>query len=243
MQVSFGKNKSYVIESQADAIAISFSESGETFPGGNSPFWQLDIYALTQESRVFVGTVFTVPPPNGTFLSRIIAYAICPGARGWAIEATGPDDDFTGVWQGRVYGELRAHPVCECVAFGITPGVYRIAGRTLVSSGPVLGGQATRTDFTSAIAFTGAQGSNDTAVPLWLMFFDATIVPPDGAQPTDGLSFNLPPSASFSYIAPLNGLFFKNGLTWAASTTPGFLTLYVAAVGAPMPRVTTYATW
>jgi hypothetical protein len=247
LQISFGKNQSYQLDAKSDAIAISLSESGENY-GNAAPSWRLDIYALTLVARIYVGTINTVAAVNGIALSRVIAYAICPGARGWAIEPKGPNSDPGGEFSGRVYAELHAHALICCDAFGLAPGVFRPLGRTIWNG--VIASEAgadttaptadARTDFTTPIALARVFGSNESAARAWLMFFDSVGTPANGTQPLHGLSFDLAVGQSFDWTAPQNGVFFANGLTWALSTTPNTLTLAVGGGGA---RVTTLGQW
>lgn len=246
MQLSFGKNQSYQLAEKSDAIAISLSESGEDY-GNAAPSWELSIYAITAVGRIYVGTINTVAAVNGIALARVIAYAICPGARAWAIEPKGPKTDPGGEFSGRVFAELHAHALGCCDAVGLGPGVFRPIGRSIIngSTASEHGGDTTaplanaRTDFVTPIAFAGAQGSNESGAQAWLMFFDSVATPANGAQPVHGLAFNLPAGASFNFVAPANGIFLANGLTWALSTTAATLTL-AAGTGA---RVTTFAQW
>jgi len=250
VRITLGQNTSYQVAQPADAIAISLSEDGQTF-GASSPSWQLDIYAGTEDGRYYVGTLNTVAAVNGRFLARVVGYAIAPGARSWNLEATGP---AAGPAAGGVfYADLRVHPVVSAPA-GFGAGVFRVLGRTIINGGigTETGGDNTaplansRTDFTNAIVFTGAFGYNAEpsgepgTADIWIMFFDSATVPANGTEPTDGLAFQVPPDATFNFVAPGNGIFFRNGLTWAVSTTPDTLTL---AVGPAAARVVTLAEW
>lgn len=251
MQITLGQNQSYQLAEEADAIAITLSENPSTLNPATDiyPSWQLDVYAGSEEGRNYVGTINTVAGVNGAFPARIVAYAICPGARSWSIEPTGPAVAPNTENPGPAFAELRAQPVQQgCCAFGITPGVFRPIGRTIWNGniGTETGGDSSvplvsrRVDFTAPIAFSGAFGSNESGSTIWVMFFDAAALPANGTQPTHGLSFNVPSGASFNWVAPQNGVFLRNGLTWAASSTPDTLTVIAPGTVA---RVTTLAQW
>lgn len=249
MQITLGQNQPYQLQEAADAIAITLSENQGTLNPATDfyPSWQLDIYVGADQGRSYVGTLNTVAGVNSPFPARVVGYAICPGARSWSIEATGPALPPNTENPGPAFAELRAQTV-DCCAFGLSPGVFRPLGRIIRNGNlaTITGGDSTapvaasRTDFTAPIAFSGAFGSNESASTIWIMFFDASSVPADGAQPTDGLSFNVPAGGSFNWVAPANGVFFKNGLTWVASSTAGTLTHI--APGA-IARVVTLAQW
>lgn len=251
MQITLGQNQSYQLAEASDAIAISLSENTTTLNPATDlyPSWQLDVYAQTKEGRHYLGTLDTVAGVNSRFPARVIGYAACPGARAWSIEATGPGAAPNTENPGPAFAELRAMALKHCAsAFGLGLGLFRPLGRTIINGniGTETGGDSTaplvasRVDFTAPIAFSGAFGSNETASTIWIMFFDASAVPANGTQPVHGLSFNVPAGASFNFVAPQNGIFFRNGLTWVASSTPNTLT----AVGAgAVARVVTLAQW
>ena len=238
MQISNGNNRDYPIIAQADAIALTLSE-----PPGQGVSFQLDIFASTPVGRSFVGTVQTVAAKNAPQCNRVVAFAICPGARAWNVLALGPDASA-----GRVAAELRAAPVKESppgAVIGVTrPGA--LGGRLLVNGfvpgqtggEGVFGLAVARTDFTAPIAFTGAYGSNEDAADEWIMFFDTNGVPVDGTAPYFDLAFHVPPGGSFNVVSPPNGIFFPTAMTWVVSSTPGTLTN-----SGQLARVTTNATW
>lgn len=242
VEITNGQNRSYQIGEKADAIVITLSENG----GADTATFRLDIYALADEGRNYVGTINTVAAKNTPVSpARLVGYAVCPGARGWSIESFGFAPAFEG--ETKMIGELRAQPV-DPAAFGLAPGVYRPLGRTIYNGnlGTATGTDSTaplaarRTDFVGPTAFLGAFGSNESGSTIWIMFFDASSLPANGTQPTDGLSFNVPAGASFNFEAEAPGIFFANGLTWAASSTPNTLT--AIAPGA-VARVVTKATF
>ncbi len=245
MKITQGQNQSYQIATAADAIAISLSEDGANY-GAACPSWQLDIYAGTEEGTVFVASTNTVAGIAGASLNRIVGYALSPGARSWRIEATGPS---SGPPVGGNYtAQLRAHPVSQSPP-GLGPGFQRPGGRTIINGNLTTetGGGGTapvttfRTDFEVPIAFSGAQGSNETGTEtIWIMWFNTpNSPPPNGTEPYLGLSFQVPVGGSFNFVAPPNGIFFSAGLTWAASTTGDVLTL----AGADAARVVSFAQW
>jgi len=256
MQISLSVNPDYQIKERADAISISLSESDAVYPAGEQPTWQLDVYANTDAGTDYVGTLNTVAAINGLVPARLIGYAIAPGARSWIIRATGPltgSSELGGVFTAN----LRAHPINPC-GFGLGPGVYRVQGRTLINGAltsasgqgettagvvPTAPLASARADFVAPIAFTGAFGSNETASTIWIMFFNSISQPANGTQPFYGLSFNVPAGGTFNWIAPgapAQGIFFDEGLTWVASSTPNTLT---AIAPGPTARVVTMAMW
>jgi hypothetical protein len=231
VKIFLGQNRSYQLAERADAIAITLDESG----GQPNATWRLDVYVESDEGTSYLGTVNTVAASNSPVCpARVIAYAVCPGARSWRIESFGTST--TGGIEPVVVNsvaELRAQPVgCGGCAWGIVPGVFRPGGRTIFNGNlaTATGGDSvaplasSRTDFTAPINFLGAFGSNETGSTIWIMFFDSASVPPNGTQPTDGLSFNVPAGGSFNVVADAPGIFFINGLTWVASSTPNTLT-------------------
>ncbi len=258
MQIGLGQNRSYQLAETTDAILISLSENGLPVQAGEAPSWQLDVYAETLAGRDYLGSLNTVAAVNGIAMARFIGYAVAPGARSWTIEATGPQHGPQGEAEApsNFFAELRAHPA-RCSPSAL-PGVYRVQGRTILN-GALLSetgqGQDTalvvptaplasvRTDFTAAIAFTGAFGSNETNATIWIMFFNFPSQPANGTQPFYGLSIAVPAGATFNFVAPgspAQGIFFDQGLTWVASSTPNTLTAIAPGATA---RVVTQAMW
>jgi hypothetical protein len=236
MQITNGLNRDYQVIAEADAIALTLSE-----PPSQQVTWQLDVYASTPVGRTFVGTINTVSAENSGQCNRLIGYAVCPGARAWNVLAKGAPGSA-----GKVVGELRVAPVKESPS-GAAVGVQRPSGRLLVNgfSPGNTGGEGTfglavaRTDYVSPIAFTGAYGTNEAALnTVWIMFFDSNAVPPDGTAPYFDLAFRVAAGGTFNFVAPTDGIFFANGMTWAVSSTPGTLT-----IAATLARVTTNAAW
>ena len=249
MRLTLGQNSSYAI-GQADAIAITLSDDGQNFGSTNSwPSWQLDIFTRSKDGgRSYLGTINTVQgKPGVPALARIIAHAVCPGAEGWEIEATGPASGLDSDGLTVAVAELLAQPVNLC-GWAPTVGIFRVFGRFIINGNvaTATGGDSTaplansRVDFVQPTVLAQAFGSNESGSGAWIMFFDAQAVPPNGTQPVHGLSFDLAAGNTFNFVAPPNGIFLRNGLVWALSTTSGALTL---ALGSPGGRVTTVTLW
>jgi hypothetical protein len=245
VKIGQGQSSTYQLAQACDAIAVSLSEDGQNF-GLYSPTWQLDVWVGTDAGKVYVGTLNTVAAKNGAALARVIGHAYFPGARSWSIEATGPTSAPPGVG-GSYQAELRAHPVGQAPG-GMAPGFSRTTGRTILNGQLTTetGGGTTaplasnRTDYIAPIAFGGAWGDNETAATLWIMWFNSVTLPANGTEPFLGLSFRVPVGGSFNFVSPdASGIFFSQGLTWAASTTGDTLTL----AGANAARVMTSALW
>jgi hypothetical protein len=226
VEISLGQNQPYSIDDRADAIAIALSE-----PDAQGVSWQLDIYAQTDVGKTFVGTILTVARTNSLFGSRVVGYAVCPGARGWTIEATGPQP----LVSAEVSADLKA-TVVNPAPSGLGLGVYRPRRAPLILGGPLA---AFRFDYVAPIAMLSIQGSNESAAQLWLMLFDAIALPANGTQPYNGLAFNLAANQSFTNLFPDGGLFFFNGFVWAASSTANTLTFAAGGVC----RIVDYAVW
>ena len=257
-QLRLGTNPTYQLKANIDAygrnepcdcIAIWMGENGENFGLGGQPTWQLDVYAQTDVGKMYVGTINTVAGIASPFYQRVIAYAVCPGARAWNIEAMGPIGGPTteAVTVGAYTADLRAIP-SRSAPNGLGLGVYRPGPRYLLNGvvATAIGADSfvplasSRIDYTYPIAFAGAFGSNETAARIWIMFFDLPLVPTNGAQPVHGLSFDVAPNGSFSFTAPINGIFFQQGMSWAASSTAATLTQIAPG---PTARVTTLGQW
>jgi hypothetical protein len=126
--------------------------------GSSSVRWLLEIDAQTAEGRFRVGRVLTLSPvgtggigglgavPGGNASSRLVAVALCPGARGWMITATAFEAD--GLTRAAADAELfvsRAKEQQAAIGPGVTAvnpqGAGRQVARVLTAqffAGPVI---------------------------------------------------------------------------------------------------------
>lgn len=224
MQIGLLSNPTLSLQARADAIAIQLSE-----PSGQTVSWQLDVWAITDAGRTFVGTLYTCAASIGTQSNRLVGHAVCPGARSWAIEATGPAP--AADQSSSTLGYLDAAP-CAAMPPGLGAGVFYPQGRVLTVGGALA---AARTDYSAPVRFRGFFGSNEGASTRWIYLFNGTTT---GSLGLDGIALNVPAGGSFN-LSLEDTIFCPGGFNWAISSSGSTFT---ADSGATF-RVTTRAEW
>jgi hypothetical protein len=204
------------------------------------------VFALTKIGRFMVGTLFTVPASVGAAVGgapdRLIGYAYSPGARAWAIRATGPNPTGGDISRGplvstNVSADLKASPVQCC--FGAGVGVFYAQGRLVPTGGPLA---ASRVDAVTParLATITANAPGTNTIETWLMLFNSAVVPGAGAVPflpTVPLDLDPGTTGQASYDP---ALFFPNGIAWGLSSTPDVFTPVLAP---NVVRVVTNQEW
>jgi hypothetical protein len=233
--------RDYMIREEADGIGVYLGE-----PQGQITSWQLDIFAITKIGRFMVGTFFTVPASVGAAVGgapdRLIGYAYAPGARAWAIRATGPNPTGGDVSRGplvstNVSADLKAAPV-HC--FGAGVGVFYAKGRIIETGGPLA---VSRVDAVTParLATITANAPGTNVVERWLMLFDSAVVPGAGTPPYfKTVPLDLAPGATGQETFE-PALFFTNGISWGLSSTPDVFT--PVPPGGDTVRVVTAQEW
>ena len=116
-------------------IGIEMTERDGAIAGTHR--WLLEVNAQTAEGRFRVGRTLTIGPdwpggpggaaaqPPGSRSARLVAVALCPGARGWSVTATA--FDFTGNVKVDADAEIFISRAEGKVAIGLTsPGVFPV---------------------------------------------------------------------------------------------------------------------
>lgn len=234
MRIGLGVNRDFVTKAKADGIAILLGEP----QGLPATSWQLDVFASTEVGEFYVGTLFSAPPAGVVAPNRLIGHAYCPGARAWKIRATGPSP--TGSAFGPTVGvnvsaDLHVTPARCC--FGQATGVFYAQGRIIQNGGLVsVPLTVAREEWQQPVLLQTVTAYNPgtNANEMWVMVFDLGPGPGPalGAQPTNGLSIDLPVGAT----GQLNlnpPLLMKLGLWLVVSSTPDTFT----AAGAQACRI------
>jgi hypothetical protein len=233
VRIGLGINGDCLVEEPGDAISVFLTE-----PSAQQATWSIDVWAIVgargsaagrgrgKSPRVFVGTINTVAAVNSGQLTRVVGQAVCPGALAWVLSATGPATTFQPPGFANPTDAMAELDAAVSPCCGQTMGIYypNVPSRINTTGGPQV---ASRTDFTAPILFLGAFGyapTSEANTEDYIMFFNSTTVPANGALPFDGLSLAVAPGADFniSFNVPI---LFSVGLTWAISSTPGTLTL------------------
>ena len=197
------------------SLAISWGQ-----PASSAAAWKLDVYVRTDEGKVYVGTVFPLPPAAGPAFtpSRIVAEATVPGAREWLVEVIGPSGEQASIG-------LSTSPCCGLPGLADLDAAGRpnTAGATTLFSPPagvapsfVLSPRPSTLWETHGFQISGAVG--------YVQIFNAPALPANGSIPLD--SIRVPDSAAWSWLVPTRRpLRLGLGIVVALSTTPGALTL------------------
>ena len=127
------QHATYDGQDAGEGLAIFFSQGPEDVSR-----FRFQVKAITSEGTLQVGQFFSSPPnatsPTGP-LTRMLAAAVCPGAKSWAVDITCEDSSVTPET-----AEVRLVSSKCCTA---PVGVTRVGERYLYVAGNVLGGTTT----------------------------------------------------------------------------------------------------
>jgi hypothetical protein len=139
-----------------EGLAIFFSQSS-----GDEQRYHFIVKAITDQDTLVVGQFFTSPPsatdPAGP-LTRMVAAAVCPGAKSWTVEVkSGFDPSFTD-HQNETADLVLTSSKCYTAPVGVTRVSERYAYRA-GTSGTLTIRSGQRIVSWSAIAIGGTAGS------------------------------------------------------------------------------------
>lgn len=127
------QHATYDSETAGEGLAIFFSQNA-----GDVSRYRFQVKAITDQGTLQVGQFFVSPPgattPTGP-LTRMVAGAVCPGAKSWAVEISCADTEITPETANVT---LTSSKCCTAPV-----GVSRVGERYFYLAGNVLGGAVT----------------------------------------------------------------------------------------------------